>query len=183
MGKIYILVLLTSLKRGDQMKLTNKPLSFFEKKFKCEKNSRVRERFHILLLLREGYAQREVSSMLHISKGKVPFWKKRFELEGINGLDDKVGRGVKSNMTDEQLSMLGSSLAEGYLMQNGYRRPYKTKDVVAFISTNFDIHYTIRHIRRILRRMGCTLNVPRPRHKKRNQVNVNKFKREYQKKR
>lgn len=165
------------------MKLTDKPLSFFEKKFKTEKNSRVRERFHILLLLREGYAQREVSSMLHISKGKVPFWKKRLESDGITGLEDKVGRGVKSNLTDEQLSMLGSALAEGYLMQNGYRRPYKTKDVVEFISTNFNIIYTLRHIRRILCWIGCTLNVPRPRHKKRNHADVNKFKREYQKKR
>lgn len=164
------------------MKLTDKPLSFFEKKFKSEKNSKIRERFHILLLLREGYAQREVSSMLYVSKGKVLFWKKRFESKGVVGLEDKVGRGVKSNLTVGQLSMLGSALADGYLMQNGYRRPYKTKDVVAYISTHFDIHYTIRHIRRILRMMDCTLNVPRPRHKKRNQADVNKFKKEYKKK-
>lgn len=165
------------------MKLNSYPVDYFEEKFKEETDSQMRERLQILLYTRKGYTQREVVNMVLVSKGKVSFWKHRFESEGFEGLYDKEGRGRKAGLTDEELSMLGSALADGYLMKNGYTRPYKTKDVVKFVLDNFDVRYTIRHVRRLLGMMGLRLKVPRPRHKKRNQQNVEEFKKEFQKKR
>ncbi len=163
------------------MKLEDYSLQRIEQVYKTETDFKARERMQILLHLREGYAQREVSTMMRVSIGKVPFWKKRFESEGFDGLYDHEGRGRKANLSEEELSMLGSALADGYLMENGYTRPYKTKDVVNFISYNFKKDYTVRHIRRILLMMGLRLKVPRPRHKRRNQENVDQFKREFKK--
>ena len=164
------------------MELHNYSLREIERKFKAENDIKVKERLQILLYTRKGYTQREVVDMLLVSKGKVFFWKQRFESQGFGGLYDKEGRGRKSGLTDEELSMLASSLAEGYLMNNGYTRPYKTKDVLKFIFDVFEITYTIRHVRRLLRQMGLTLKVPRPRHKRRNQENVDEFKIEFKKK-
>ena len=65
--------------------------------------------------------------MLKVSKGLVPFWKKRFETEGFSGLGDKAGRGLKPSLTEEQLSMLASSIDMGILMDDGYTRGFKTK--------------------------------------------------------
>lgn len=164
------------------MKLTNYSLKEIEKAYKSEKEVYVRERLHLILKLRENYQYRDIIQMLNISLGKITFWRKRFESEGFKGLYNKEGRGRKAELTDEELSMLASSLAEGYLMNNGYTRPYKTKDVRTFILDHFEIQYTVRHVRRLLQHMGLRLKVPRPRHKKRNQENVDEFKREFKKK-
>lgn len=153
-----------------------------EEKFKIEKDVKVKNRLHIILLLREGYTQREVASMLKASKGLVPFWKKRFETEGFSGLEDKIGRGLKPSLTEEKLSMLASAIDTGVLMDDGYTRGFKTKDVVQFIHEQFGKEFTPRYCRDIMKSMNCGLKVPRPRHKKRNQENIDEFKREFKKK-
>ena len=152
-----------------------------ETKYKKEKDRKLKQRLHILLLLREGWTQREVAKMLHISNGIVPFWKARFESGGFNNLNDKEGRGLKTQLNEEQFSMLGSAIEDGVLMDDGYRRGYKTKDVVEFINSNFGIAYTPRHCQRILKWINCSLQVPRPRNKSRNQEDVDNFKHELKK--
>ena len=152
-----------------------------EQKYKKEKDRKIKQRLHILLLLREGWTQREVAKMIHISNGIVPFWKKRFESGNFETLQDKEGRGVKSKLSDENVSMTGSFIEEGVLMENGYTRGCKTKDIVEFINSNFGIVYTPRHCQRILKWINCSLQVPRPRNKSRNEEDVNKFKHEFKK--
>jgi len=155
--------------------------SDLEKRYKKEKDRKIKQRLHILLLLREGWTQREVAKLIHISNGLVPFWKSRFESEGFNSLEDKVGRGLKSKLNDEELGSLGSAIEEGVIMEDNYRRGYKTKDAIDFINSNFGIKYTARHCRRILQMINCSLQIPRPRNKSRNQEDVDKFKREFKK--
>ena len=164
------------------MEIKKYPLSFFENKFKAEKNSKVKTRIQMLMHLREGYTQREVSKMLRVSIGIVPYWKARFEKEGIDGLKDKRGRGVKPQITEEQLSMFRSALDEPIIMGNGYSRGWKSKDARIFLLEEFGLNYTRQHICRLLNDTGCSLQVPRPRNKRRNQKEVNKFKREFKKK-
>src|SRR3989344_3775965 len=104
--------------------------SDLEKRYKKEKDRKIKQRLHILLLLREGWTQREVANMLHISNGIIPFWKSRFESGGFASLQDKEGRGIKPKLDEEYLSMLGSAIEEGVLLEDGYRRGYKTKDAI-----------------------------------------------------
>ena len=100
-----------------------------EQKYKKEKDMKVKQRLHILLLLREGWTQREVAKMLHVSNGIVPFWKARFESGGFDNLDDKEGRGIKSKISDEELSMLRSAIEFPIPTGDGYYRWWKSKDV------------------------------------------------------
>lgn len=164
-----------------QMQLKDVSIKELEQQYKKEKDRKLKQRLHILLLLREGWTQREVAKMLHISNGIVPFWKKRFESGGFNNLNDKEGRGLKPKLDDEHLSMLGSAIEEGILMNDGYRRGYKTKDVGEFINSNFGIKYSLRHCSRILGSIDCSLQVPRPKNKSRNQEDVDNFKLELKK--
>ena len=78
--------------------------------------------------------------------------------------------------------MLASSIDMGILMDDGYTRGFKTKDVVQFIQEELGKAFTPRYCRNIMKNMSCGLKVPRPRHKKRNQENVDDFKREFKKK-
>lgn len=152
-----------------------------ESKLKAEINQKVKQRLQIILFLREGKSQREVSAELRMSTGIIPYWKKRFESEGTNGLEDKKGRGRKSELDKKQLKELSSAIDEGIRMKDGYKRGYKTKDVREFIQNNFGINYTTRNCLKILRRLGYNLKVPRPRNKSRNQNDVDEFKEQFKK--
>ncbi|MBU0756888.1 MAG: winged helix-turn-helix domain-containing protein [Nanoarchaeota archaeon] len=157
-----------------------KPI-IFEKKFKVEKDVKVRERLQLLWYLCQGYNQREVANMLSISNGIVSFWKTRFEQEEFTGLQDKKGRGRKAALSEDQLSMLGSALNEGILLDDDYHKGFNTKDVRGFIYEEFEHQYTPRHCRGLLKKIGCSMQVPRPRNKSRNQAAVDEFKRKLKK--
>ena len=152
-----------------------------EKKYKKEKDIKLKQRFHILLLLREGWTQREVAKMLRISNGIVPFWKARFESGGFNSLNDKKGRGIKSKMSDEELSMLRSTLEFPISTADGYYRWWHSKDVNIFLNEHFGLYYARQHVCRILHFIGCSMQIPRPRNKSRNEEDVSKFKHEFKK--
>lgn len=152
-----------------------------ENRFKAELNQRIKQRLQIVLFLREGKSQREVSAELRMSTGIIPYWKKRFEMEGTKGLEDKEGRGRKSTLNEKQLKALSSAVDDGIQMKDGYKRGYKTKDVREFIRDKFGINYTMRNCLKILRKLGYNLKVPRPRNKSRNQNDVDKFKEQFKK--
>lgn len=163
------------------MLIKNYPIRVLKKKLKSEKDKRVYQRLQIILLLREGNKQREVSSDLHISVGIVPYWKNRFEKEGFEGLRDKKGRGRKTKLKERQINLLAMEVERGVLMGDGYRRGYSTKDVRIFIKEEFGINYTFVHCRRLMHMIRFNLKVPRPRNKSRNQENVEEFKHDFKK--
>lgn len=163
------------------MLLQKYPVADLERSYKSEDNPVVKSRMQIILFLREGKTQREVSTELRISTGIVPFWKERFENEGTRGLKNKKGRGRKSKLNKKQLKELSSAIDKGIQMKDGYKRGYKTKDVRELIQNEFGINYTIRNCFKILRKLGYTLKVPRPRNKSRNQNDVDEFKEQFKK--
>lgn len=163
------------------MLIKNYPIRVLKKKLKSEKDKRVYQRLQIILLLREGNKQREVSSDIHISVGIVPYWKNRFEKEGFEGLRDKKGRGRKTKLKERQINLLAMEVERGVLMGDGYRRGYSTKDVRIFIKEEFGINYTFVHCRRLMHMIRFNLKVPRPRNKSRNQENVDEFKHDFKK--
>jgi len=164
------------------MLIKNYPVRVLKKKLKSERDKRIYQRLQIILLLREGNKQREISSDLYISVGIVPYWKNRFEKEGFEGLKDKIGRGRKSLLSKSQINNLAKSVDSGITMNNGYKRGFKTKDVKELIFREFKITYTPRNCRNILHMIRFNLKVPRPRNKSRNQENVDEFKQDFKKK-
>ena len=84
-------------------------------------------------------------------------------------------------MSDEQLSMLRSAMDDPILTENGYSRGWQSKDVRVFLREEFEIVYTRQYVNRLLHTLGISLQVPRPRHKRRNQQAVDEFKIEFKK--
>lgn len=163
------------------MQIQRYSISFFEKNFTNESNPNVKQRLQLLLYLREERNMRNVAELLRISLGSVPYWKQRFEKQGLAGLQDKSGRGRKSELNKKQMKKLLSAVDNGLEMKDGYKRGFKTKDVREFIKKEFGIDYTTRHCRRIMRNMSYNLKVPRSRNKSRNQNDVDEFKEQFKK--
>ena len=163
------------------MQIQKYPISFFENKFVIENNPNVKQRLQLLLYLKEERDMRNVAELLRISLGLVHYWKERFEKEGLAGLQDKKGRGRKSELNKKQLKEISYAVDNGIQMKDGYERGYKTKDVREFIKNKFGINYTTRNCLKILRKLGYNLKVPRPRNKSRNQNDVDEFKGRFKK--
>lgn len=163
------------------MQLQRYSLASLEKEYGQENDARVKERLQIILFLKEKENYREISSRLRITIGLITYWRKRFEREGKKGLEDKAGRGRKSELDKKQFKELSSAIDKGIKMKDGYRRGFKTKDVREFIQNNFGRNYTIRNCFKILRKLGYSLKVPRPRNKSRNQSDVDEFKEQFKK--
>lgn len=164
------------------MQIQKYPISYFEEKFKNEDNSNVKQRLQLLLYLREERDMRNVAELLRISLGLVHYWKQRFEKEGLAGLQDRLGRGRKSELNKKQMKKLLSAVDNGIKMKDGYSRGFKTKDIGEFIQNKFGISYSLRHCRRVMRKTKYRLKVPRPRNKSRNQNDVDEFKEQFKKK-
>ena len=112
----------------------------------------IKTRLHLILLLREEHTQREVASMLKSEqRGLFLFGKRDLKQKDFSGLGDKAGRGLKPSLTEEQLSMLASSIDMGILMDDGYTRGFKTKDVgIIWIQEELGKAFTPRPCRNIM---------------------------------
>jgi len=149
--------------------------------YRSETNAKVKQRLQIVIYLKDKKNMREIAELLHISLGIIPYWKQRFESGGIAGLKDKKGRGRKSNLNEKDKKKIAKEIDNGIVLNDGYRRGYKTKDVQEMIKKLYGIIYTARHVRRLMHNMDYALKVPRPRNKSRNQENVDDFKRDFKK--
>ena len=163
------------------MELKDVDLEELEKRYKRERDGKIKERLHYLLLLKEGYSDRDIEKICHTSKSKVSFWHCRFKAEGFNGVCDKKGRGKKPKLSETDLKELDSIIEKPYPMENGYTRGWQTKDVHAIIESKYGVSYGSRHVRRIISNLGFVRLVPRPRHKRRNQKEVDEFKERFKK--
>jgi transposase len=156
-------------------------LQFLKIKYHEENDAKVKQRLQIIIHLKGGKKQREVSDLLDLSVGIVPYWKSRFDKSGIDGLKDKKGRGRKAMLSTKDKKRVLKEVNRGIKIQDGYKRGYKTKDIAEMIRNLFGIVYTARHIRRLMHRQGYALKVPRPRNKSRNQSDVEEFKEQFKK--
>jgi len=152
-----------------------------EEKYKIERDGKIKERLHMILLLKDGYSCRKAADICHTSKSNVSFWNVRFQEMGYDGLKDRGGRGAKPELSPEQIASIDKKVSKPYKMENGYTRGWQTKDVYQLIRKESGIKYSLRHVRRILGSLGFVVLVPRPRNKKRNQKEVDAFRREFKK--
>jgi len=77
-----------------------------ERRLREEKDPRVRDRIRMIILLKEGYKQKEVAKIMRTTERTVYTWKKRYEKEGIEGLKTKEKPERKRKLSDEDMEKL-----------------------------------------------------------------------------
>ena len=65
-------------------------------------STRVSQRAKLVLLFLDGVSKSEISRRLDLSRARVIEWVKRFEVDGLAGLDELEGRGRKESYTAGQ---------------------------------------------------------------------------------
>jgi putative transposase len=132
--------------------------SSFEKNYRSEQDVKVKER--MLLILNVVYGDKvssHVARDLHRNRSWATVWLKRYDNEGIEGLQNKPKSGRHPELSSEIEYKIKTILRES-------NRGWTTKQVEELIIQESGIRYHYTHIYRILRKWGFKQKVPRKVH-------------------
>lgn len=140
--------------------------------------AKIKERELIVKLRKEGKTCIEVAEILGVSKSKVSFWTLRYKKTGC--LEDKSRKGRPTTLTEEKLQEIKEKIKENILEQDG-RAGLSSKEVLIYIEKETGRTYTIRHVERLLHKMGFSLITPRVNHIKKDEKTQNDFRQTFKK--
>ena len=114
-----------------------------------------KERELIVKLRKEGKTCVEVAEILGVCKSSVSFWTRRYNKTGC--LEDKPRMGRPTPLTEEKLQEMKEKIKETVLEQND-KAGFSSKEILIFIKKETGSTYTIRHVERLLHKMGVLLD-------------------------
>jgi len=127
-------------------------INILNRRLKKEKNPETRDRIRGIILLKKGHRLQEIANIMGVNRRTVYNWRRRYEEEGIEGLKTREKPGRKRKLSDEDMERL-----KDLLKQKEY---WTTREVRDLIKIEFGIEYTLRHITRILRKLGMKYQKP-----------------------
>ena len=119
-----------------------------------EKDVKVLKRLYFIKYRYEGVTVDESARRVGISKPVAYIWQERWNKEGYKGLIPKFAGGKPSKLSDSQKEQLKEMLKE--------RDDWATEDVRKHVFQEFNVEYTPKQIRVILKGFGMNLAKPFP---------------------
>jgi putative transposase len=130
----------------------------FEKIYRDEEDAKTKERMLLVLnLVYQGKMSAHVATDLHRNRKWACVWLKRYDKEGLEGLKDKPRTGRPSELSEEDIRSIKTTLKES-------NHGWTTKQAEELIIKKSGIKYHHTHIYRILRKWGFKQKVPRKIH-------------------
>lgn len=152
----------------------------FEALAKQERNARVRLRLIGFAHLKDGSSVTETAKMCRVERSTVYDWLDRFNEEGLEGLQEKKGRGRKSKLPKDQHTVFKESVLE---LQN--RRPggrIRGLDVLKLMEEKLGIECSLDTVYRTLARVDLVWISARSKHPKTDPIAQETFKKTLEKK-
>ena len=143
------------------------------------KSAELKERELIIKLWSEGKKQELIASILGCSQPKVSFWIRRYKDLGV--LENKPRSGRPTNLTKKKLSSLKKIIVNKVVKANAKHSGVTSKVIKKIIEKKADKIYTLRHVQRLLHKMGFNLITPRTKHIRHDKKAVEKFRSEFKK--
>lgn len=129
-----------------------------------ERHARRLIRLRIVILAMQDRTAPEIAGALGISRRAAQSWVYRYNAAGLEGLRDHRGGAYRRRLTDEQQELLDAHVrTEALNPRSGYRR---AEGIRCWIEREFNVVYTLPGVYAVLRRLGYSWLMPRPRHNK-----------------
>src|ERR1017187_1709860 len=113
-------------------------------------------RLYAVLQVAMGQPSRKLEDLYNTSFKQITNWVHRFEIEGLEGIKDKEGRGRKPLLSEEQRAALHRLLNEGP-QDHGYNTSTWTGPMlIEWVKNNYGIEYKKAHIYNIIKSLGFT---------------------------
>jgi transposase len=122
------------------------------------------QRLQMVLLAKQGQTAPQIGQLLGISRRVVQTWVYRYNAQGLEGLAERRRGGNQRRLSDAQEQQI-----QDYLDQQaadphaGVRR---AEDLRQWIAQQFGVLYALSGLYELLRRLGYSCLMPRPRHHK-----------------
>jgi transposase len=111
-------------------------------------------RLNFVKNLYRGDTANEAGRRVGVSSATASRWARAWNDGGVEGLRPSFGGGRPAKLSDGQRDRLVRVLKQ--------HQPLTTEDVQRLIEDAFNVSYTRRHVRRLLRELGMNYSVPRP---------------------
>jgi transposase len=132
---------------------------------RCETDARQRDRYRAVALAMDGLEGEEVAEQVGRSPRFVDEWVGRYRRGGVEALVPRRQPGRRPKLAPEQEGRLKAMLDAGPPQSSGLSA-YRGRDVCELIEKEFGVVHTLGGIYDVLRRLGYSSLVPRPRHPK-----------------
>jgi len=141
------------------------------------KSARIKERELIIKLHKEKRSTYEISSILGISQTKASFWVRRYKKTG--SLENLPRSGRPTPLTKDELDSIRSKIKSKTLEPKV--TGISSKEVLDIIEHKIKRKYTLRHVQRLLHKMGLSLITPRVSHIRKDEKAQANFREEFKK--
>lgn len=124
--------------------------------------SRYDHRLHGVLLVAQGLTCPEVSSLLGDAPRSVEYWVKRFEEDGLAGLQEGERSGRPRRLSAKQLGEIDAILRKSPRQVGLGGNLWDGKTLSAWIERQYGTVLRVRQCQRLFRQLGFRLRKPRP---------------------
>lgn len=121
-------------------------------------------RLLIVIKRKEGQSMDAIAEQLQISRTAVNETLHRFQERGPSAKDDEKRSGRPRKLNQKQLKGLRKKLLSG--PRKGTNVLWTTRQILDLVRREYGPEYTTRHLRRLMHKLGFSLQKPRPRHYK-----------------
>lgn len=139
----------------------------------------IKERELILKWDKEGKNQQEIAELLQCHQTSVSRFLAKYNQKGVIQNLPRSGRPTK--LTKKTLSQLKQKIKAEITSANDKFCSVNTKEVGKIIRQEVGEAYSLRHVERIMHKIGFSLITPRPQHIRHDQEKADKFRDEFKK--
>lgn len=139
----------------------------------------ISERRIIVRLHNQGKTQEFISNVVGCSQQTVSVWIRNFKTR--DNLENLPKSGRPTKLTKDTLKKLKTKLKKLIEKKNDDFGSITTKELRIIIKEEVGILYSIRHVERIMHKLGFSLIMPRTMHTRHDQNAVDNFRDEYKK--
>jgi transposase len=127
------------------------------------KNTSQRQRLRVIRWALAGVTADEVATQTKLCRRQVQNWVRRFNGEGLAGLEDRAGRGRPCPLSTEQQAQFKARLATGPTAKDEVCS-LRGEDLQRILEQEFGVLRKLSSVYYLLHSLGHSSLVPRPRH-------------------
>lgn len=139
----------------------------------------IKERELIVKLHLKGKNQQEIADLIGCSQPTAHKWITRFK--GGKTLETLHRSGRPTKLTKKNLARVKKKLLANIMKANDSYCSVSTKQLKDLIHGEIGKMYSLRHVERIMHKLGFSLITPRPQHLRHDKEKVDKFRKEFKK--
>jgi len=141
------------------------PLAELKRLERFEKDADRARRLRIIILGSEGWTAPAVAMAVGLSRRICQRWVRRYNQEGLAGLEDRRGRDSCLPLTPQQQEQVRRRLDAGATDEDD-ACSLRGKDVQRILAEEFQLLRSLAGVYHLLHRLGYSYLRPRPRHRK-----------------